>query len=103
MEKVINLLYDIEEKATRIIDRVTDEKAILYDKLNKDLEALDLEIEKETHEKLSSLQETLDREVSAETQDLITNNEKTLRDLELNFNTNKEDLVNQVFHNIIGE
>jgi hypothetical protein len=103
MEKVINQLYEMEEKANIIINRVPEEKKLLYDQLNKNMEMFDIQISKDTQDKLHVLQDKLDTEVQKEYQVLLSTNEQYLKDLESNFQNNYNTLVDKVFHNIIGE
>lgn len=103
MERVINLLYDIEEKANRILDRASEEKNLLHDQLQKDITKLDEEIKNNTRSKISALQDNMNQEIERERQILIESSEKHLRDLEANFKANQETLVNKIFKNIIGE
>lgn len=101
MEKVINLLADIEEKAARIIDRSTEEKSRLYELLTKDLEKLDNDIASDTCKKLSDLQDSMNEELAVERQSLIDDCDKQLQDLDANFSTNHDALVDRVFQRII--
>lgn len=101
MEKVINLLADIEEKAAHIIDRSSEEKNRLYEQLTEDLEKLDSDIAQDTCKKLNDLQERMNEEIALERQALKDDCDKQLKALETNFLTNRDTLVDKVFQNII--
>lgn len=103
MEKVINLLYEIEEKANRIIDRVSEEKTVLYQQSLEDIGKFDRKLEGETKKKLNELKAKLDREVEKERQIMIRSNDKLQKDLEQNYKKNHDKFVSTIFHNIIGE
>lgn len=103
MEKVITLLYDIEEKANRILNRATEEKAKLYQELNDKMEQMDAKMNEETQKKLEVLQVKFDKEVVSDTKGLIEANEKHLADIESKFRANHNYLVKQIFDQIIAE
>lgn len=103
MEKVITLLYDIEEKANRILNRATEEKAKLYQELNEQMEQIDAKINEETKKKLEVLQAKFDKEVASDTRDLIEANERHLADIESNFRANHDNLVKHVIDQVIAE
>jgi vacuolar-type H+-ATPase subunit E/Vma4 len=103
MEKVINLIYDVEEKVNRILEQASEEKLHLNEQLQKDLEKLDSEIKSDTQNKINALQEKMNQEIETERQNLIDASKQNLINLEENFNINQETLVSQVVKNIIGE
>lgn len=101
MEKVINLLYDIEEKANQIIKRANEEKVKLHDKLEKDLADLDMQISKENEAKLNVLKAQADEELAKEKQLLIDDCNKQLSDMETNYKQNHDALVEKLFQGLI--
>ncbi len=101
MERVINLLYDIEEKADQIVKRANQEKVKLYDKLQKDLELLDQDISVLNTEKLKVLKAQVDEELTTEKQSLIDDCNKQLVNLEENYLHNNTSLVNKILQEII--
>lgn len=103
MEKVITLLYDIEEKANRILDRTAEEKAALYQELNANMEEMDAQINKETQKKLKDIQARFEKEIASDTQALIEASKKHLSEIESNCKQNHEVLVNEIFEQIIAE
>lgn len=103
MEKVITLLYDIEEKANRILNRTAEEKATLYQELNAHMEEMDAQINKETQKKLKDIQATFEKEIASDTQALIEASQKHLSEIESNCKQNHDVLVNQIFEQIIAE
>ena len=101
MEEVINLLYDIEEKANQIVNRASDEKVSLHDALEKDIEKLDQSIATENIAKLSVLQTQVNNELAVEKQALIDDCNKKLADLEAHYIQNHDSLVDKVFQGLI--
>lgn len=102
MEKVINLLNDIEEKAAKILDSTNSEKILLQKELDEKIIKLDEEIQKDTEKKLSELQNEINKEIEIEKNKLITNCNKRLDELDNYFTKKHDKLVYKVFQNIIG-
>ncbi len=103
MKEVINLLYDIEEKANAIIDQTSLEKKALHEQLLKDIESSDSEINAATRDKIKSLQEKMSGEIKEEHKQMISNYETLLTNLSANFEKNQENFVEDLFQKIIGE
>ena len=101
MEKVITVLSEIEDKATKILDRTKDQKQQLYKQLNRDIAKLEQEIRTETNTKLARLQETMDTEIEEEKRTLLENCEEELVSLDTTFHANHEALVEEIFARII--
>ena len=101
MEEVINLLYDIEEKATQIVNRANEEKVSLHDALEKNMELLDQTIATENATKLSILQAKVDLELTREKQALIEDCNKQLVNLEAHYKKDHDALVNEIFQGLI--
>ena len=101
MEKVINLLYEIEEKADKILNRTSDDKAKLNNELNAKIKAFDEELEKETTRKLGNLRHQMDAEVSNELAQLKQNTTSHLENLEKNFKEHGNDYADEIFNRII--
>lgn len=103
MEKVLNLLDEIEEKANAILAHTSVEKAALHDQLNKDMEKLDREMEEKTKTQLDELRQKMNEEITNETKHLVESCNKQLEDLEIAYHKNHDKLVETVFLKIIGE
>lgn len=103
MEKVLNLLDEIEEKANAILAHTSVEKAALHDKLNKDMEKLDKEMEDKTNQQLNELRKKMNLEITTEKQHLIESCNQQLEELETNYHKNHNKLVEDVFKKVIGE
>ncbi|MDF2951969.1 MAG: hypothetical protein K0S18_1552 [Anaerocolumna sp.] len=101
MEKVISILYDIEEKANNIIKRVNEEKIKLQEELNHNLKELDQTIAKEKAEKLSALKSDIDQKLAIEKQSLIDDCNRQLNKMEENYTQNHDTLVENIFQEII--
>lgn len=100
MEKVINRLFEIEEKANHILEHANAEKVTLSETLNANLETLKEEIESDTNQKISALQETMNEEIETERQAQIESCKKQILELELTFHKEHDRLVEQVFQKI---
>lgn len=101
MEKVITVLSEIEDKATKILDRTKDQKQQLYKQLNRDIAKLEQEIRTETNTKLARLQETMNAEIEEEKRTLLENCEEELVSLDTTFQANHEALAEEIFARII--
>lgn len=102
MEKVINLLYDIEEKANHIVNRASEEKISLQDAFDKSLNQLDQSIDADNAAKLNLLKAQVDKELAKEKQFFIDDCNKQIADMEANYKQNHEALVNKVFQSLIS-
>lgn len=103
MEKVLNLLDEIEEKANAILAHTSVEKAALHDQLNKDMEKLDREMEEKTKNQLDELRQKMNKEITNETKLLVESCNKQLEELEHTFQKNHDKLVDVIFQKIIEE
>lgn len=101
MEKVIGQLYEIEERAHRIIHRAAEEKAQLHNEYELEMKRLEQEISEKTAIKLKKLQNQSDENLSKEILQLKAENEKLLKELEEIDLKKHEQLINQIFDNII--
>jgi len=102
MEKVLNLLYDIEEKANRIISRTEEQKKNKRREIDQELALFESSLTEETNEKIQALQTKADQELELEKKALLDDCSKQLIELETSFNTNHDAYVEQIFNNIIG-
>lgn len=101
MEKVINLLYEIEEKANQIINRANEEKVQLHNQLEKDIASLDTQISKDNDAKLNILKEQADKELVKEKQSLIDDCNKQLSNMDSYYKQNHNSLVEKIFQRLI--
>ena len=97
MEKVINLLNDIETKADKILSRVSDDKARLTEEANQKMKSFDSKVQIETNEKLTALRAKANQEVELELSKI-----KNLRQLDANFETDCEKYADQIFNRILS-
>ncbi len=101
MERVINLLYDIEEKANQIVKRANEEKTSLYGQLQKDMEQLDQEIVLQNSTKLEALKIQVEKELNLEKQSLIDDCNKELTRMEKDYMDKHNELAEKYFQEII--
>lgn len=102
MEKVINMLFEIEEKANHIIERANEEKTSLHDALEKKLIQMEQKIAKENYNKIHLLQSQIDLEFKKEEQLLIQHSEKQLIEIEAQFIKNHDVYVHNIFQRMIN-
>lgn len=102
MEKIINTLYEIEEKANNIVKRVNEEKIRIQEEFDHALAELDNNIAAEKAEKLSVLKTDIDKTLAIEKQSLIDDCNRQLSKMEENYSKNHEALVNTIFQEIIS-
>lgn len=101
MEKVINLLNDIETKAEKILSRVSDDKARLNEEMNQKMKSFDSNVQIETDKKLADLRKKADKEVELELSRIQKEQETYLNQLNENFDANCEQYAEEIFHRII--
>lgn len=101
MEKVINRLFEIEEKANRILENTNKQKNTLYTQLNDDLDKLNQDINKDTDSKLNILRADMNKEIDQEHRALIDDCDKQLSHLEDSYLKNHDSLVDTLFHKIV--
>ena len=101
LEKVINHLYEIEKKATQIIERANAEKNELFEENEKAIKKMEAEIADETNRKIRELNEQAEKEIENEKQALTDKFNRQLAELEENFKKNHDTLVDKVFRSII--
>lgn len=83
MEKVIDSLVEIEERAARIIDGAASKKAELASEYDKKIKDFDSELSKKTNAELSKVKEKYDGELKEEL-------DKLRKKYESNLNTTKK-------------
>lgn len=102
MEKVIHLLDDIENKANKILGRVSDDKARLTEEANQKMKSFDSKIQNETNDKLNALRAKANQEVELELSRIRTEQESYLKQLDEDFDMHCEEYANQIFHRILS-
>lgn len=102
MEKVLNYLSEIEDKANKIIEHAEEEKVLLHQELDQRISSLEQSIADENKKKLEVLKKQINQELEKEVQVLKEDSKKQLVDLENYYTSNHDSLVNKVFQNIIG-
>lgn len=102
MERIINTLYEIEEKANNIVKRVNEEKIRIQEEFDQNLAELDKNIAAENAKKLSVLKADIDKTLDIEKQSLIDDCNRQLSKMEENYTKNHESLVNTIFQEIIS-
>lgn len=103
MERIINLLYEIEEKANKIVNRASDEKIQLYESLQNEMKEFDARIALEYECKLQTMQEQANKELEKEQQALEEEYKKQLASLEDYYKLHHDEIVDELFCNIIDD
>lgn len=101
MEKVIGLLFDIEQKANQILERANDEKNELFEENEKAIAIMEAEIAEANNVKVNQLLMKAEKDLESEKQHLIEGSSKQLQDLENHYKVNHDALVDSVFQSII--
>lgn len=102
MEKVINLLNDIETKAEKILSRVSDDKARLNEEMSQKMKSFDSNVQIETDKKLANLRKKTENEVKLELSRIQKEQEEYLEHLNEYFDANCEQYVDEIFNRIIA-
>lgn len=102
MEKVIQLLYDIEEKANLIVKRVSDEKKRLSTTYEQEVESFNNQIAKERNDRLDVLKLQVSKDLEKERKALIEDCNKQLISFETYYKNNHDVLVEHIFQKIIS-
>jgi translation elongation factor EF-1alpha len=101
MEKVINQLFEIENKANQIIENANAQKNVLYEENENCILQMESEIAAHNTAKINALMAQAELELEKERQALLQNSEKQLKDLDDNFKKNHDVIVKKVFDSII--
>jgi vacuolar-type H+-ATPase subunit H len=101
MEKTINQLFEIEEKANQIITRANEQKSKLIEDFEREISEMEKNIAEENTAKLRSLQEQINEELTKELNELMQESENRLNNLQKINQNEHEALVDQIFQNII--
>lgn len=102
MEKIINLLHDIEEQATAVLSEAAEKKSVIYENYQRELRRLDEAAQQATQEKLDQLREEMNEEIKKEHQMLIQTLSGELSQLEGNYRKNHDILAEKMLEKITG-
>ena len=102
MERVINLLYDIEEKANQIVKRANEEKAKLHEKLQEDMETLDKKITADNALKLEQLKVQAEKELNQEMKNLTNDCIKHIAFMDEKYQKNHTTLTDKIVNEVIN-
>lgn len=102
MEKVINVLYEIEKKANGIVDNTAEKKEKIYENYQKELTVLDEKMEKASKEKIEQLRIEINTEIDREHQVLVKSLNEKLKQMEADYHKNHDKLVDAVLAKITG-
>lgn len=102
MEKVINLLYDIEEKANRIISRTDEQKKAKRKEIDEALAMFEKSLNEDTNKKVQAIQNNANNELEKEKKALLESFAAQEQQLNDRFNKKHDAFVEHVFSNIIG-
>lgn len=103
MEQIMNLLCEVEEKANKILSLAEEEKKQLRLQMDQKIKEFDEETEKGTRSKVEELQMKYEQELKKGESTLLEEYEMTKKEIEENYRKNHDRLVDELFHNIIGE
>lgn len=101
MEKIIQYLYDIEEKADLIVKRASEEKKRLNASLETKISEYNEVVLKERNTKIEALKSRVQKELEEELSLLNEDCNKQISNMEHYFKEHHNELLNKVFNNII--
>lgn len=101
MERVISLLFDIENKANQIIEKANIEKTDLYEDNEKAIHEMETAIEEENNAKINIIMEQAKKELEKDIKQLSDNSSKQLADLDDNYTRNHAMIADKIFQNVI--
>lgn len=103
MERTIERLLEIEEKAALIINRANDEKIRLHDEFEIELDRMEKDINMDNDEKIHEFQVKIDKELDNEKKQLTLKSEKQLKELDELYQKSHESIAQKVFQDIIKQ
>lgn len=102
MEKVIQYLDDIEEKASSIVERASEEKKQMNAILESDIRIFEQEVLQTRTSQIAELKLKLEETLQKELSSLEEDCNKQLKDTEQNVAKNREAIVEKLFQSIIN-
>ena len=102
MKQVLDTLFEIEEKANRILENVTKEKIRMDQQLRKDKKTLDEKLKKNLEQEIEQMEKKMEMEIEPDRLQLYEKSNEQLQKIEMNFRDNREQIVEDIFQKIIG-
>lgn len=102
MEKVINLLNDIEMKADKILSRVSNDKARLSDESNQKMKSFDSKVKGKTDKQIAALRLKADKEAEQELLKMKQEQDTYLKQLDEDFDEKCEEYADLIFKRILS-
>ncbi len=103
MDKVIETLNIIEERAAHITEATVNEKNVLRESYLKKTSDYERQVEKDTNLQLEKLRDDMGIQIESKLSSYENNSKRERAALKEYFESNHEQLANQIFHSIIGE
>ncbi len=103
MEKIIQYLYDIEEKADVIVNRASEEKKRLNASLEKQILEYNESVLKERTAKIDLLKSKVHEDLEKELALLNEDCNKQINTMEQYFHEHHKELIDKLFQNIIND
>lgn len=103
MDKVIQTLNIIEERAAHITEATANEKNVLRESYLRKTSDYERQVEKDTNLQLEKLRDDMGIQIETKLSSYEKNSRKERAALREYFESNHEQLANQIFHSIIGE
>lgn len=101
MEPIIDKLSEIETAAARIMESAVNETKTQDKKSEERIALFDAEVETATQKKLEALRTDLQKQSVEELLQLQNSMEKTLENMDNNYNTNHHQITDEIYHKII--
>lgn len=103
MDKVIETLNIIEERAAHITQATVNEKNALKESYSKKVSDYEKQVEKDTSMQLEKLRSDMEVRIQSTLSAFESDSKKERAALKAYFEANHEQLASQIFHSIVGE
>lgn len=102
MDKVIETIFTIEERATRLMEVTSNEKKALAEENAKKMAEFEAEVAENTKKQIETLQAQLKEESEKELDELTAKTNQKLSDIDSYYEANHEAIARKLFNSIIN-
>lgn len=102
MDKVIETLYSIEERAQRIMETTSNEKAALKSEYDLKKSLYEKQVNETTDKKIRELESTLKKLSDDEYNEFKTQTQNSIKTLSMAFETSHVSMAKEIFKQITG-
>lgn len=102
MDKVIETLYSIEERAQRIMETTSNEKAALKSEYDLKKSLYEKQVNETTDKKIRELESTLKKQLDDEYNEFKTQTRNSIKTLSMTFEASHVSMAKKIFKQITG-